>query len=180
MLRRKSQIPECERERKLKREPASHTLGSCSDLHTLKNSRGSSAHTVLSYQSVFFHSKTGEKKGGKSLFGLQNHCLADLKLHFPWVCSSQSTSFCCLCYYFGRSTGPKYFEANKCFKNQSLPQGTLGKLYSEVILINQRQWTGGSMFPLGTGPTLAGILPCQLGRRHKKPGLHGIWEQPQV
>lgn len=133
-LRGKSQIPECERECKLTGSRLPHTLGSCSDLHTLKNSQGSSAHTVLSYRSVFFSFQDREKRRGKkSLFRLQNHCLADLKLHFPWVCSSQSTSFCYLRYYFGRGTGPKYFEANKCFKNQPLPQGTLGNPYSEVV-----------------------------------------------
>lgn len=128
VLRGKSQIPECERELRLP-----HMLGSCSDLHTLKNSQGfiSSHHPFLSVGFLFIP-RQGEKKGGGSLFGLPNHCLTDLKLHFPWVCSSQSTSFCCLRYYFGRGTRPKYFEANKHFKNQPLPQGTLGKPYSGV------------------------------------------------
>lgn len=124
------------REKKQAQEAAGFpsTLRSCSDLQTLvKILIARQLPTILSIGRFSFHS---EKENG--LFRLQKSFLGSSQttLSMGWMFlnffSSHYTSPCCLCYFSGRGTGPKYFEANKCFKNQPLPQGILGRLSSKV------------------------------------------------
>lgn len=90
--------------------------------------------TALFVGRFSFHSKKEKKnplQAPKSFLGR-----SQITLSMGWMFlnffSSQYISFCCLCYFLGRGMGSKYFEANKRFKNQPLPQGILGRLSSEV------------------------------------------------
>lgn len=111
----------------------------------------------------------------------KNHFLAALKPQIQGVgcfknfSSSHYTSSCCLCYFSGRGTGPKYFEANKCFKkiSHSLKgslEGSAAKCHNKSKEVGK-----GVLFPSGSGRLWLGCFCVSL--EDKWPGLRWSWGQ---
>lgn len=167
-FRGKSQIPECERECKLTGSRLPHTLGSCSDLHTLKNSQGSSAHTVLSYRSVFFSFQDREKRRKKKKASSDSKIIA-------WQISnctfhgSVAVRALRFAIYVIILEGAQDLNILKPINASRISHSLKGPLETRTVKWYNKSKAVDGRFrvPLGVWAALAGILPCQLGRRHK-------------
>lgn len=114
-----------------------------------------------------FHSRQGEKKGGggassdSQIIAWQ---ISKCTFHGSEAVRALPLAVCVIIL-----EGAHDLNILKLINASRISHSLKGPLESRTAecIINQRQWTRRFRVPLGVWATLAGILPCQLGRRHK-------------